>query len=157
LICDEVVNTIVSYNMGWSKRGNSRSYNSLNGYAAIIGFLSKKYWPIQRGIANAVFVIENMIRKDYRKNFEGSLKTMEADAGVELLTKSKVLEDAKLSVGVLIGDEDSSTIANINKTSNKVVYKLADKNHLIKLHFVNDLYKLSETCKKLKKTELFNI
>lgn len=34
-----IVNVIVSYDMGWSKRGNGRSYDSLNGYGAIIGFL----------------------------------------------------------------------------------------------------------------------
>lgn len=34
-----LVNIIVSYDMGWSKRGNGRSYDSLNGYGAIIGFL----------------------------------------------------------------------------------------------------------------------
>jgi len=37
-----IVNIIVSYDMGWSKRGNGRSYDSLNGYGAIIGLLSKK-------------------------------------------------------------------------------------------------------------------
>lgn len=33
---------IVSYDMGWSKRGNGRSYDSLNGYGAMIGFLTGK-------------------------------------------------------------------------------------------------------------------
>lgn len=33
-----VVNIIVSYDMGWMKRGNGRSYDNLNGYGAIIGF-----------------------------------------------------------------------------------------------------------------------
>ncbi|KAK0167761.1 hypothetical protein PV327_001625 [Microctonus hyperodae] len=32
-----IVNIIVSYDMSWSKRGNGRSYDSLNGYGAIIG------------------------------------------------------------------------------------------------------------------------
>lgn len=36
----QMVNVIVSYDMGWSKRGNGRSYDSLNGYGTIIGFLS---------------------------------------------------------------------------------------------------------------------
>jgi len=40
--CGSIINIIVSYDMGWSKRGNGRSYDSLNGYAAIIGFLSNK-------------------------------------------------------------------------------------------------------------------
>jgi len=38
----EIISIIVSYDMGWSKRGNGRSYDSLNGYATIIGFLSGK-------------------------------------------------------------------------------------------------------------------
>ncbi|KAK0071441.1 hypothetical protein PV325_012927 [Microctonus aethiopoides] len=39
---EEVVNIIISYDMGWSKRGNSRSYDSLNGYGTVIRFLSRK-------------------------------------------------------------------------------------------------------------------
>lgn len=37
-----IVNTIISYNMGWSKRGNGKSYDSLNGYGTIIGYLTGK-------------------------------------------------------------------------------------------------------------------
>jgi len=33
----EIINIIVSYDTGWSKRGNGRSYDSLNGYSTIIG------------------------------------------------------------------------------------------------------------------------
>lgn len=40
--CSKIINIIVSYDMGWSKRGNGRSYDSLNEYGTIIGFLSKK-------------------------------------------------------------------------------------------------------------------
>lgn len=36
-----IVNIIVSYDMGWSKRGNGRSYDSLNGYGAIISLVEK--------------------------------------------------------------------------------------------------------------------
>ncbi|XP_044741081.1 uncharacterized protein LOC123302280 [Chrysoperla carnea] len=57
----EIINIVVSYDMGWSKRGNGRSYDSLNGYGCIIGFLSgkildygtrnRKYW-CKRGAFN---------------------------------------------------------------------------------------------------------
>ena len=75
---------------------------------------------------------------------------MEADAGAELITRNKILEEAKLNVGVLIGDEDSSTISAVNKQSKTMVHKLADQNHLVK-HFVSDLYKLAETSPQLKR------
>jgi len=117
MIYSEVVNIIVSYDIGWSKRGNGRSYDSLNGYAAIIEFLSQKLLDYTTRNRQCSLCDRKHDSKshDCRKNFEGSAKAMEADAEVELVTKSKVLEDAKLSVEVLIGDEDSSTIANINK------------------------------------------
>ncbi|KAK0174331.1 hypothetical protein PV327_010115 [Microctonus hyperodae] len=38
----EIINIIISYNIGWSKRENGHSYDSLNGYGTIIGFLSGK-------------------------------------------------------------------------------------------------------------------
>lgn len=41
-VLGNIVNIIVSFDMGWSKRGNKRSYDSLNGYSAIIGFLTGK-------------------------------------------------------------------------------------------------------------------
>lgn len=34
----QVFDIITSYDMGWSKRGNGKSYNSLNRYGSIIGF-----------------------------------------------------------------------------------------------------------------------
>lgn len=37
-----VVNIIISYDMGRTKRGNGRSYDSLKGYGTILGFLSVK-------------------------------------------------------------------------------------------------------------------
>ncbi|XP_067210254.1 uncharacterized protein [Linepithema humile] len=117
--------------MGWSKRGNGRSYDSLNGYAAIIGFMSNK-------------VLDYTTRNR-------SAKAMEADAGAQLVNKSKILQDAMLNVGVLIGDEDSSTISAVRKGHDNVIYKLADKNHLVK-HFSSELYDLANRFKELKKT-----
>lgn len=38
----DVINIIVSYDMGWSRRSHGIAYDSLNGYGAIIGLLSGK-------------------------------------------------------------------------------------------------------------------
>jgi len=76
-ICSKVVNIIVSYDM--SKHGNGRS---LNGYAAIIGFLSQKV--LDYTTRNRQYSLcdrkHDSKSHDCRKNFEGSAKAMEADA-----------------------------------------------------------------------------
>lgn len=41
-VMNDLVRIFVSYDMGWSKRGSGRQYDSLNGYAAIIGTQSGK-------------------------------------------------------------------------------------------------------------------
>ena len=60
-----------------------------------------------------------------------------------------------MNVGVIIGDEDSSTIAAVRRENNNVIHKLADNNHLIK-HFVSELYDLAKTFKELKKQGVIN-
>lgn len=151
--CGSVINIIVSYDMGWSKRGNGRSYDSLNGYAAIIGFLSNKVLDYTTRNRKCAKCDRGHSKDDHdcRENFQGSAKAMEADAGAHLVNKSKVLQCAKVNVGVLIGDEDSSTIFAVKKGRDNIIYKLADKNHLVK-HFTNELYDLAKRFKELKKT-----
>jgi len=123
-----MINIIVSYDMGWSKRGNGRSYDSLNGYAAIIGFLSNKVLDYTTRNRKCAKCDRGHSKDDHdcRENFQGSAKAMEAD-GAHLVNKSKVLQDAKVNVGVLIGDEDSSTIFAVRKGRDNIIYKLADK------------------------------
>ena len=125
--------------MGWSKRGNGRSYDSLNGYAAIIGFMSHKVldYTTRNRKCNKCDIGIDKQNHDCRGNYQGSAKGMEPDAGAQLINRSKVLQEAQLNVGVVIGDEDSN--------------KLADNNHLIK-HFVNELYELAKTFKEIKRT-----
>lgn len=147
-----VVNIIISYDMGWSKRGNGRSYDSLNGYGTIIGFLSGKildYATRNRKCTLCDLGHTNMDH-DCRKNFEGSAKAMEAHAGAALINNSDILKTVGLKVRVVIGDEDSSTISAVRKENAKTIYKLADKNHLIK-NFGKELYELQKTCKELNK------
>lgn len=52
---------------------------------------------------------------------------MEADLGAELVNNSKILKETWIDVRVVIGDEDSSTIANIRKGNRNTIYKLSDR------------------------------
>lgn len=152
-----VINIIVSYDMGWSKRGNGRSYDSLNGYAAIIGYLSGKVLDYTTRNRQCIYCDAGKDKKDHdcRRNFEGSAKAMEADAGVELICKSLILREVGVKPGVVIGDEDSSLQVAIQKYLAKIkdggkVHKLCDRNHLTK-NFGKDLYALADIYKLLKK------
>ncbi|XP_046587819.1 uncharacterized protein LOC124292972 [Neodiprion lecontei] len=149
-----IVNIIVSYDMGWSKRGNGRSYDSLNGYGAIIGFFSGKVLDFATRNRKCKFCDAGRSKEDHdcRLNFQGSAKAMEPDVGVESVNRSTVVKDAGLNVRVLIGDEDSSTIAAVRRGNSQQIFKLADTNHLRK-HFVSELYELQKTYKEMKKKE----
>lgn len=129
--------------MGWSKRGTGRSYDSLNVYGAIIGFLSGKVLDYTTRNRSCTYCDKGHDKSDHdcRRNFQGSAKAMEADAGAQLINESRILQEVDLNVRVIIGDEDSSTIAAIRKGNENVIHKLADKNHLVK-HFVSELYSL---------------
>ncbi|XP_011859062.1 PREDICTED: uncharacterized protein LOC105556578 [Vollenhovia emeryi] len=146
-----IVNIIVSYDMGWSKRGNGRSYDSLNGYGTIIGFLSGKILDFATRNRKCKMCDNGREKNDHdcRKNFKGSAKAMEPDVGAFLVNNSTILQEAAVSIRVLIGDEDSSTIANVRRGNSKKVFKLADINHLRK-HFVSDLYELQKTHKEMR-------
>lgn len=143
--------------MGWSKRGNGRSYDSLNGYAAIIGFLSKKIldFTTRNRKCSKCDAGHSKDGHDCRFNFKGSAKTMEADAGMELIKNSQVLKEVNLNVQVIIGDEDSSTIAAVRNVSDVFIHKLADKNHLVK-HFTSELYELGKKFRELNKKGVIN-
>jgi len=66
-------------------------------------------------------------------NKKGAIPHLKAmDAGTQLINHSQVLKDVGLKVRVVIDDEDSSTIAAVRKENSEVIYKLADKNHLVK-------------------------
>ena len=139
--------------MGWTKRGNGRSYVSLNGYAVIIGFLSGKILDYATRNRNCKMCAlgHDKSDQDSRVNYQGSAKGMEADAGVQLINHSDILKEAKLQVHVIIGDEDSSMITAERK--DRPLYKLADKNHLAK-NFTSELYEMHPMFEKLEKKEL---
>ena len=107
----QVVRIFVSYDMAWSQRSNGYKYDSLNGFCAIIGLNTGK-------------VLDYCTR-----NFYGSAKAMEADGAVQLCTKSNILKEANVEVGVFIGDNDNSSLAAIQAASDHTIIKQCDMNH----------------------------
>lgn len=138
--------------MGWSKRGNGKSYNSLNGYGAIIGFLSGKVLDFRTRNRKCKFCASGRSQEkhDCRLNFKGSAKAMEADVGAELVNDSSILKQAGLNVGVVIGDDDSSMIAAVRRRKSAKIFKLSDSNHL-KKNFSKELYAMQTEFKEMKR------
>ncbi|CAG5073416.1 Protein of unknown function [Cotesia congregata] len=143
----EIINIVVSFDMGWTKRGNGRSYDSLNGYSTIIGFLSGKI--LDYATKNRKCDLGHKKDHDCRLNFHSSAKAMEAAAGVQLVNHSTILKEAGLQVRVIIGDKDSSMIAVVRADNpTKKFHKLSDKNHLAK-NFGKELYGMQSKYKEL--------
>lgn len=146
--------------MGWSKRGNGRSYNSLNGYGTIIGFLSGKILDYATRNRKCAVCDRSGSQKihDCRKNFEKSAKAMEADVAVQLICHSEILKNAGCRVKVLVGDEDQWAISDIRNELKRLgikeeIYKLADRNH-VKKNLSKKLYKLKSTNRGMSKPGL---
>ena len=64
--------------MGWFKRGNGRSYDSLNGYGAIIRFLTGKIldYRTRNRKCHLCDLGKEETDHDCQKNFSGSAKAM---------------------------------------------------------------------------------
>ncbi|KAK0160457.1 hypothetical protein PV328_007866 [Microctonus aethiopoides] len=92
---------------------------------------------------------------DSRKNFEGSAKATETSAGADLINNSSILKEANLEARVLIGDEDSCTIAAVRRGNPKKIFKIVDLNHLKKI-FNRDLWKMANF-KEIKKSSIDHI
>lgn len=136
--------------MGWSKRGNGRQYDSLDVYGAIIGFMSKKV--LDFGTRNRkCAACDHGVSKDMhdcRFYFVGSAKAMESDLNTQLVNRSSILAKENLQVRITFGNEDSSTIAAIRRSSSHTVLTFADTNHL-KKNFTSDIYLLQSKHKEI--------
>ncbi|KAJ8685919.1 hypothetical protein QAD02_021712 [Eretmocerus hayati] len=119
----------------------------MNGYATLIGYCTQTI--LDYTTRNRKCKGSPKENHDCRHNFDGSAKAMEADAGVQLVLQSEILKKTSLEVGVLIGDEDSSTMASIHTVDPDLkIFKLADKNHQVK-NLGKDLYELAKIHKEL--------
>ena len=80
--------------MGWSKRGNGKQYDSLNGYGAIIGYFTGEVIDVKMMNAGCKSCSQgiSLLNHHCRKNFEGSAKAMEAEAAKKLVVDSSILE-----------------------------------------------------------------
>ena len=73
---------------------------------------------------------------------------MEPHAAVKLVNENKILKECNVEVGVVIADNDSSSISAIRNACTYEVIKQADKNHTSK-GVTNALYKIKKSFKDL--------
>ncbi|XP_039303466.1 uncharacterized protein LOC120357356 [Solenopsis invicta] len=136
--------------MGWSTRGTGRNYDSLTGSAALIGLFTQKvlsYTSLNRKcrMCDRGHDPED---HDCRRNFEGSAKAMEPKAAAQLATDNKIFQACYVELGIVISDNDSSSISAMRAASCHEIIKHADKNHTSK-GVTNELYKLKKNHKEL--------
>ncbi|XP_058809610.1 uncharacterized protein LOC131674797 [Phymastichus coffea] len=129
-----IVRVFASFDMGWGQRGNGHTYDSLNGYCAIIGLKTGKvldYCTRNRKCRICDLELLTGVGKphDCRKNLTGPAKAMEGDGAVQLVTASKILKEHNVQIGVFIGDNDSSSMAAIRSEIDYPIIKQSDMNH----------------------------
>lgn len=143
VVWDTVIRFAASYDMGWITRGTGMNYDSLTGYGTLIGFFSKKiiaYTTMNRKCKMCDYG-HSPDDHDCRKNFEGSAKAMEPAAAINLILENPVLQDCFIQLGILVSDNDSSTIAALRERCDHEIVKLSDKNHTRK-GLSNQLFEL---------------
>ena len=108
-------------------------YNTLFviGHGTTIGYYSNKVIAYGTRSKRCICCEKKSSTKvhDGRLNFEGSAKSMEEDIAVEIFLRNENFDTAKVKLGTLIGDDDSSTIARLRRESNHEIKKWTDKNH----------------------------
>jgi hypothetical protein len=73
---------------------------------------------------------------------------MEPDMAVQLVAHSTILKEADVKVAILVGDDDSSTVAALRRDGAEDVQKVSDLTHC-KKNVGNALYKLQPTYRAL--------
>ena len=103
--------------MGWQTRGSGYQYDSLSSAWHLIGSQSGKVLDFSTRNRKCRMCDKGHERSnhDYRLNFFGTAKAMEPEIAVQLMSKSSILQDKNIDVGVFIGDNDSSSIYSIKK------------------------------------------
>lgn len=128
---DFIVRFAASFDMGWTTRGTGRSYDSLSGFAALVGFFSNKILDYV-GLNRKCNKCDHGAKANHpgcRKNFVGSAKAMEPRAATIFAKESSVLKECNLQWAVPICDNDSGIISAIKSVTDYEIIKHADKNH----------------------------
>ena len=123
-------NIAISYDMGWQKRGNAR--NSRTEQVTAVGRSTEKIVDYQtkntacRSCESAAKAEKEPQKHDCRINHEGSSKSVEAAAAVDIYERAK--KDG-VHYNTFIGDEDSTTISHVRQNAgtqtnvrNKIVF-----------------------------------
>lgn len=139
-----------SFDMGWQTRGTGRNYDSLTGVAASMGFFNKKVlaYVSKNRKCRKCDKGNDPAEYDCTCNFQGSAKAMEPRAAVELVTENPIFKECNVEWGIIISDNDSSSIAAARAAAPHEIIKHADKNHTCK-GVTNELYKLKKDHKEL--------
>jgi hypothetical protein len=111
------IGLVASFDTGWQKRSSGNTYDSLSGHAAFYGqrtglmialkIMSKKCTTCDRA---AKFESEVVPEHNCPKNHEGSSKSMEPLAAVELL--KSIYDHGNCYISTIVSDDDSTTAAN---------------------------------------------
>ncbi|XP_043271195.1 uncharacterized protein [Venturia canescens] len=130
-IPQKVVSLKASYDAEWQKRGTGHAYNSLTGHASLIGYHSGKVLSYATRTKRCAKCDRNHPKDDHdcRLNFDRSAKAMEPDMAIELITKNRLLLEENVSIAVMIGDDDASSIAAVRRESVHKIEKWSDINH----------------------------
>lgn len=128
---EEVVKVGVSYDMGWRKRG--KKYDSSSGVGAAIGLKTGKVLnyatrnTMCRVCQQAEHDTTQVRPHDCRKNHQGSSKSMEANAAVQVFTEAT---SKGVTYSTYVGDDDSSTECRLNTLVTYDIEKWSDINHI---------------------------
>ncbi|XP_034944842.1 uncharacterized protein [Chelonus insularis] len=133
----------VSLDAAFHKRGTGRSYNSLSAHSSMYGHYSKKLMGVAINTSRCSFCEHDHPLSDHycKRNWAGSAKAMEPDMAIQLIVHNRLLQEQNAYVSVLIGDDDSSTLAAVKRNSNYVIGKWSDLNHATK-GFTSALYSM---------------
>ena len=143
---NNIVEITAGYDMGWQRRSSGRSYNSKSGHGALIGEVGGLVLDYGTRISNCKQCeVDKSKVHDCRLNWGGSSKAMESDLAVSMLNSTSCDNH---HISTIIGDDDCTTMAKIQKQVPYNVTKQSDINHAKKA-LGNDLYKLQKTHKIL--------
>ncbi|VDI23020.1 Hypothetical predicted protein [Mytilus galloprovincialis] len=124
---------IVSVDGAWQKRGSGRSYDSLSGHCSMIGAETGKIigYSVRSKFCKTCDEANRKGIKaklhDCRLNWDGSSKAMEQDMVVEMVQNIK---NSGITVGTIIADDDTTTIARLRKKVQKSQTERASLVHL---------------------------